>query len=148
MYHVYMHYKLHTKHDIDSKKAELKPGDFIVTHGTDFFDRLIQDFTVSRWKHAALIVSSEGNLIEVVTKGIQKSTLAKYKHEEFYVVDIDMSSDDRKEVIEYADFMSKKHITYGFLTIASIAFKIITNSRLVIKLDGTLICSEFVAKSL
>lgn len=143
-----MQYKLHTKHDIDTKKAVLKPGNLVVTHGTDFFDRLIQIFTVSRWNHIALIVSSKGDLIEVVTNGIRKNTLAKYGSEAFYVVDIDMNSDDRKEVVEYAQFMAKKHIVYGFLTIVSIAFKIITKSRLVVKLDGTLICSEFVARAL
>src|SRR5258706_2835163 len=101
-----MQYKLHTKHDIETKKAEVKPGNFIVTHGTDFFDRLIQIFTMSRWNHTALIVSSKGDLIEVVTNGIRKNTLAKYTSQEFYVVDIDMSDDDRKEVVEYAEFMS------------------------------------------
>jgi hypothetical protein len=44
--------------------------------------------------------------------------------------------------------MTKKHAKYGFLTIATIIFKIITKSRLIIKRDGTLICSEFVARAL
>ncbi len=143
-----MRYKTYSKLDVDNKKVELKPGNFIVTHGTGIMDRMIQIFTNSHWNHAALVVSSSGETIESVSKGIRKNNLKEYGVNELYLIDAEMSEEDRKQVIEYAHFMLKKHSQYGFLTIASIAFKIITHSRLVIKLDGTLICSEFVAKAL
>lgn len=124
------------------------PGDFIVTHGSDFFDKMIQIFTHSHWNHAALITSAQGDIIELVGKGIRKNTIQEYQQKQRYVVHVDMSEEDRSQVIAYAQYMLSKHDKYGFLTIASIAVKILTRSRFVIKLDGTLICSEFVARAL
>lgn len=124
------------------------PGDFIVTHGNDIFDILIRIFTNSNWNHAALITSPSGDIIELTSKGVKKSTIQEYATKDRYLVHITMSEEDRQQVIAYANYISDKHDTYGFLTICTIAFKIITKSRLVIKLDGTLICSEFVARAL
>ena len=143
-----MHHKHFTKPDIDSKKEELNPGNFIVVHGNDFFDKLIQIFTMSRWNHAALVTSADGSIIELSPKGIHKRNISEYPSEDVHVVAIEMSQEDKKQVTGYADFMLRKHAAYGFVTIATIVFKIITKSRLVLKLDGTLICSEFVARAL
>ena len=141
-------YKIYTKKDLDNKKFELKPGNFFVTHGHDFFDVITQIFTVSHWNHAGLVTDAKGTIIELTTKGIKKKHISEYNKEDMYVVDIHMSHDDRMEIVDYAHTMLRRHATYGFLTVVSIAFKILTKSRVVIKLDGTLICSEFVAKAL
>jgi len=125
-----------------------EPGDFVVTHGSDFFDKMIRFFTHSRWNHAALIVSKEGDIIELTSGGIKKNTIQKYQDHDRYIVHITMSDEDRGHVGAYASYMLNQHDKYGFLTIATIAFKILTKSRLVVKLDGTLICSEFVARAL
>jgi len=140
--------KVFVKPDLEKNKAAIKPGNFIVTHGHDFFDRLIQLFTLSHWNHAAVITSASGNLIEQVTSGIRERAINEYKPEDLHIIDLNLSSEDRRQVVAYARFLLQKHTTYGFLTIVSIAFKIITRSRLIIKLDGTLICSEFVANAL
>jgi hypothetical protein len=143
-----MEYKLFTKKDLDKGNAQIKPGNFILTHGNSLIDKFIHFATRSRWNHAALVVSSDGDIIELETKGIQKSTINEYPPDEFYLVALKMEDADRKQVVAYAEYMLKKHAHYGILTVVSILLKILTNSRLVIKLDGTLICSEFVAKAL
>lgn len=143
-----MEYRLCTKKDLANKTIELKPGNFILTHGDDLFDKLIQIFTMSEWNHTALITAADGTITELTSSGIQKNNIAKYHLQEIYIVDIAMDEKDRKQIIDFAEVMLKRHDTYGFLTIASIAFKIITKSRFIIKLDGTLICSEFVARAL
>lgn len=143
-----MKHTTYSKHDIDNKKVVMKPGNFIVTHGSGFMDSMIRFFTRSRWNHAALVVSSDGTIIELLTRGIKKGSIHKYSPDDCYLVDIEMRDEDRKQAVDYAHFMLKKHEKYGFLTIATIALKIITRSRLVIKFDGTLICSEFVADAL
>jgi uncharacterized protein YycO len=137
------------------KKSEYQPhelkyqaGDFILTHGTSFFDRLIQLFTMSHWNHTALIVDTEGSIVELVEEGVKKHQISKYDKQEVFIVKTDFGEQDRKEIISYSDFMLKKHPKYGFLQIVSITFKIMTKSRLIIKLDGTQICSEFVANAL
>lgn len=143
-----MKYTIFAKQDFNKNKSALTPGNFVVTHGNDFFDTLIHIFTMSYWNHAALIVETNGTLIELTTGGIRKKNIADYPPKDIHIVAIDMSNEDRKQVREFAEVMLKRHPTYGFLTIASIALKIMTMSRLVIKLDGTLICSEFVARAL
>jgi hypothetical protein len=143
-----MKYKTYTQTELKKKKITPKPGNFIVTHTSSFLDTLIHIFTGSRWNHAALVVSSRGDLIELESSGIRKNTLKTYSSTQFHLVDVELSKIDRKQIVTYAQYMLKKHPTYGFLTVTSIAFKILTHSRLVVKLDGTLICSEFVAKAL
>ena len=66
-------------------KTSYSPGDFIVTHGSDFFDGLIQIFTHSQWDHAALIINDKGDIIELTNSGIKKSSINKYsaQHETF-----------------------------------------------------------------
>ena len=76
------------------------------------------------------------------------STINEYDPQDIYIVRVDMDEEDRKQVTDYAKAIFKRHEKYGFLTIASITFKTMTKSRLVLKLDGTLICSEFVANAL
>jgi len=143
-----MNYEIYSKDDIEKKKISPKPGNFIVTHGGGFDDLLIHIFTNSRWNHAALVISSEGTIIELETTGIRKRTLNEYPGGDFYLVDVELSEEDRAQTVAYAQAMLKRHEKYGFLTIISIILKIITHSRLIIKLDGTLICSEFVANAL
>ncbi len=128
--------------------TEFLPGDFIVTHGNDIFDKGIQLFTSSPWNHAAIIIDNDGTIAELTSKGIEQNNISKYDAKERFVVHMDFSDEDRGEVLTYAKYMLAKHDAYGFLTIISIGFKILTKSRLVVKLDGTLICSEFVARAL
>jgi hypothetical protein len=143
-----MKHTTYSKHDIETKKISMKPGNFVVTHHSGFMDSLIHFFTRSRWNHAALVIASDGTLIELQTHGIQKRNIDTYPVEDYFLIDIEMSDEDRQQAVAYAQFMLKKHEKYGFLTVATIALKIVTHSRLVIKLDGTLICSEFVANAL
>lgn len=127
----------------------LLPGDFIVTHDDGPIDRLIQLATRSHWNHSALIVSPDGDLVELVGQGIRRSHISKYDKKNLYLVRLDsLSDEDRRQIVHYADVMVERHQRYGYLTIATIVVKILTRSRLVIKLDGTLICSEFVGKAL
>src|SRR5260221_8552641 len=134
----------------ECKPGELKyqPGDFILTHGTSIFDRLIQLFTQSHWNHTALIIDADGTIVELVEQGIKKHNLKKYEGTEYFIIQTDFSAEDRREIFDYAEFMLKKHPNYGFGQIISITFKIITKSRLIIQLDGTQICSEFIANAL
>ncbi|SRR5260221_3352795 len=143
-----MRCKVYQKSKCDFAAIKLAPGDFILTHGRSLFDILIQFFTMSHWNHSALIVDSKGSIIELVEGGIKKHKLSKYQHQEVFLVKVEFNDPDRKEILDYAYEMLRRHQKYGFAQIVSITFKIITKSRLIIKLDGTQICSEFVANAL
>jgi hypothetical protein len=80
------------------------PGDFILTHGGEFFSRVIQfgqglrfmgkDQAYTYWNHTALIVSADGALIEALGPGIRRNTLAAYKGTQYTVVHIEASDED------------------------------------------------------
>jgi hypothetical protein len=140
--------QIYNRQDLLSEKLPLLPGDFILTHGGGLFDQLIQIFTRSPWNHVALIIDREGSIVELVEQGIRRHHLGKYDACEIFLVRTDFGEQDRSEIVSYAIEMLRRHEKYGFFQIASIALKIITKSRLIIKLDGTLICSEFVANAL
>lgn len=128
---------------------EARPGDFVVTHDNSIIDRLIQIATRSRWNHAALITSAAGDIAELVGPGNRRAHLSKYRKLEYFVVRLDdLSDEDRRQVVEYVDATVARHERYGYLTIATIVVKILTRARLVLKLDGMMICSEFVANAL
>lgn len=140
--------QVYKKSGCDLKSFRFQPGDFILTHGTSLFDSLIQLFTMSHWNHTALIVDSKGSIMELVEQGIRKHNIHKYDKQEVFIVRTQFFELDRKQILDYAYTMLKRHQKYGFFQIASITLKIITKSRLIIKLDGTQICSEFVANCL
>ena len=143
-----MAHQVFAKRAVVAGQAALQPGDFIVTHGSGIFDRLIQTFTRSQWNHAALITSADGEIIEALSNGIKQGKLSKYDAKDYYLVHVELDDEDRSQAVAYARFMNAKHEKYGWLTIAAIAFRILTRLRIMIKIDGTLICSEFVARSL
>jgi len=137
------------KEDIYKGRATLLGADVIVTKGTSLFDRLTQIFTFSKWNHAALVLNDYGDIAELTAFGIKRHNLfARYHKKDFYIIRLDLLKEDRIQAIQYALTMLKRHSRYGFLTIISIMFKIIFKSHLVVKINGTLICSEFVAKAL
>lgn len=137
-----------SKQQVEQQAAPLAPADFIVTHGSGVFDRLIQAFTRSTWNHAALIVAADGTIVEALGSGIKQGNISKYHAKDFFLVRVELSDEDRAQVCAYAAIMNDRHAKYGYLTIAAIALRIVTKLRLVIKIDGTMICSEFVAQSL
>ena len=137
-----------TRQQVQSGEQQLIPGDFIVTHGNGFVDSLIRLMTRSRWNHAALITASDGTLIEALGTGLTRDNISKYRRRDYFVVRLELDAEDRQQVVAYADAMLKRHPQYGFWTIATIALRILTKMRFIIKKDGTFICSEFVARSL
>ncbi len=61
---------------------------------------------------------------------------------------VQLSDEDRAEVARFArDLLARKQ-RYGWLTIAAIVLRLATKGQLVLWLDGTEICSQFVARAL
>ena len=135
-------------HKLLSNSEPLLPGDFVLTHGDTLLDRLTQIATHSQWNHAALITDISGELVEATAKGLRTGSLESYNSNRFLVRITDFTSADRVRMVNYAKMMLGLHESYGILTIISIVFKILTHSRLVVTLDKTLICSQFVANCL
>lgn len=138
--------------------GSFQPGDFILTHGEAFFSRLIRfgqhlrfrgsDAKYCHWNHAALVVSPDGDLIEALGSGVQRSHLSKYGPREYHLVRIDGLGDarDRAQVVAFADWCLGE--TYGYATIVSIALSLLTGGTFNFGFDGQMICSGLVAGAL
>ena len=125
------------------------PGDILLVGAADPIDRLLQFCTHGPWNHAALVVSESGAIVEMVDGGIRLSNLIHYPEPERALIRIDrLSHEDRRQVCAYAYDMLRWHERYGYLGLLNVALRVLTRSRLVLKWDGSMICSEFVAAAL
>jgi hypothetical protein len=132
------------------------PGDFILTHGGEFFSRVIQfgqglrfsgkDHPYTYWNHSALIVSADGALIEALGPGVRRNTLAAYHGTQYTVVHIEASDEDRKEMVAFTEHWIGA--PYDWLTIVSITLSLLTGARFSFGFAGQLICSGLVARAL
>jgi len=132
------------------------PGDFILTHGGEFWSRVIhfgqglrfmgKDRRFTYWNHTALIVSPDGALIEALGPGIQRNTLAAYQGTQYTIVHIDASDEDRKEMVAFAEHYVGGQ--YDWATIVSITLSLVTGAKVSFGFAGQLICSGLVARAL
>jgi hypothetical protein len=133
-----------------------QPGDFLVTHGTAWTSNLIRfgqrlryrgpNRPFAHWSHAVAVVSDAGDIIEALGRGVTSGTIDKYKNTDYSYVRIQASEEDRGEMATFAWGEDGKK--YGFLTLVSIAFGLLSTGRLTFRLSGTEICSGLVAQML
>lgn len=126
----------------------MNPGDIVLVHGTSPLDRLVQLFTRSHWNHAALVVPG-GRFVEANAHGVQTVPGTAYDHADMVVIPRPACWDpyDWAAATLFAQAMAHRHERYGYLQIAAIVLATITRGHLAIKWDGTMICSELVARA-
>src|SRR5688572_26769740 len=132
------------------------PGDFILTHGGEFFSRVIQfgqglrfmgdDRPYTYWNHSALIVSADGGLIEALGPGIRRNTLAAYEGTQYTVVHIEASDEDRRQMTAFAEHWVGGQ--YDWAKIVSITLSLLTGAKVSFGFAGQQICSGLVARAL
>jgi hypothetical protein len=133
-----------------------RPGDFILTHGDEWTSRLIRfgqglryrgaSAKYTYWNHTALVVDDQGGIVEALGNGVKQRTIHDYDPTQYTVVRIEASDEDRAEAAAFA--RSSIDADYGWLTIVSIAVSLVTGGKLAFAVDGQLICSGLVARSL
>ena len=133
-------------------------GDFVLVAGTHFNSRLIRfgqklrihgsDRRHVRWTHAALIVDRDGSLIEAVGTGVRRWHLDRYREDDYVVVRIHTSEENRDEVVHFAEWALERASSYSRLSTVSIALSMLTGSRLTFFIDGQFVCSGLVASAL
>lgn len=132
------------------------PGDFILTHGRALTSRMIRfgqrlrirgdDRRYTHWNHAAVIVGSDGAIVEALGKGVARRNLADYVPTEYHVVHIDASEKDRDQVVKLAEWALDS--PYGYLTIVSISISLLTGGKFTFAFEGQHICSGLAARAL
>jgi len=146
----------HTQGGVDVSDAAPRPGDFILTHGDQWTSRLIRFGQSLRfrgdkekytyWNHTALIVDHTGTIVEALGTGVAIRSIHDYEPTQYTVVRIEASDEDRTEAATFA--RTCVGAEYGWLTIVSIALSLLTGGGLAFAIDGQLICSGLVARSL
>jgi hypothetical protein len=139
--------------------SQYAPGDFILTHSSGLFGRLIRfgealrywgpERAYARWNHAALIASTSGDLIEALSVGVVETHISRYKPTEYFLVhlhDEDADMRDRQQAVAYARYCVGEG--YSWLTICNIALALLTGCRFTFGVDGQVICSGLVARCL
>src|ERR1700694_3201739 len=95
------------------------PGDFILSHRHHFVAGLItlaqkrrfrgSDAVYAHWSHAALIVETDGALVEAEMTGIRLSPISKYRDDEYHLVYLgpDVASDARARAVAFGKSSSR-----------------------------------------
>jgi len=150
------------KLDIMGHPTEVKPraGDFYLTHQIDrppfppafWAIRLGQRLryrgewrAYAYWNHAGVFVDDQGMVVEALNSGVVQRNISAYKPEEYTIVYMAMSDDDRQQVRECAlDHVGSR---YGWLSIVNIFFRLF-GGKLSYSIQGSKICSALVATCL
>jgi len=132
------------------------PGDFMLTHSSGIYGRLIrfgealrywgQDKVFAHWSHAAIFVDDAGDIVEALSGGVQQRNISVYHATEYVVVHLPATTAplDRQHSVQFAEFCLNE--PYGWLTIVNIGLCLLTGSKLSFSIDGQQICSALVAR--
>ena len=146
----------HREDGVHVEPGAPRPGDFILTHGSEWTSRLIAFGQGLRfrgirakytyWSHTALIVDDAGSIVEALGTGVAQRSIHDYDPTQYTVVRIVASDEDRAEAAAFARAVIGAD--YGRLTIASLALSLVTGGKFSFAFDGQLICSGLVARAL
>lgn len=130
------------------------PGDLVLVHGKDVYGRIIQigqnfryrNSPYAYWTHAAIIVDSQGGLIEANSSGIGYKNISNYRYNIYKIINTNASLEDREEIVTY--LKSCIGTKYDWLTILSVGLSMLTGLRYNFGVDEEYICSGLAAKAL
>jgi uncharacterized protein YycO len=138
---------------------EFSSGDFILTHSSSFYGWLIRfgqrlrfqgdDRKYCSWNHAAMIVSSNGDVVEALNAGVRRTHINAYASTEYTLVHLQPAladHHDRSQVVAFANWCLGQ--PYDWFTIISIALSLVTGGKFTFGFEGQSICSGLVARGL
>lgn len=133
------------------------PGDFILVKGTAWYSHCI-DFgewlrygkrPFHEYSHAAMIVGANGDLVEALSNGVDKTHISKYPISQYTMFDVTTvcsTASDRQRVVNFA--LNCVGMRYDYLDILSISISLLTGTKLSVSTSNHLICSGLVARAL
>jgi hypothetical protein len=147
---------VHHRYGAGEAATEFEPGDFILTHRQHPVSRLIRvaqkirgrERRYSYWSHAALIVASDGTLVEAESRGVIHSHLSDYTEVEYHLVRLGDSADrrDREQLVAFAESLVGQ--PFGFLDLFSVGVSLLTGAKVNVSYQSHLMCSALVARAL
>lgn len=139
--------------------TSLRPGDFILTHRRRRpMPALIalaqrrrfrgEARAYAHWSHAALIVDTDGTLVEAEGTGVRRSPIAKYREDEYHLVRLDGRLDDEQRSAAVAAAERWVGDAFGYLVMFSLTVWLLTGLPLRLARRDHQICSGLVAHAL
>ncbi len=136
----------------------MTPGDLVFVHANHLASKLIRFGQRLRFRgerrryawpnHVAVVVGESGEIVEALTSGLARGHVSKYARTPHVVFSSHVEPLDQREIRVFAESVLKARETYGWATIASLAFTQLTGSKFVVGRVGTAICSGFAAECL
>jgi hypothetical protein len=133
----------------------LSTGDIVLTHSGSLVSKLIrvgQAFRFPKryasWSHCALVLNSNGDIAEAVSKGVMQAHISHYADKEYTVVRTGVDEHDQKQVLHFAYSVLQARWRYGYVTFMGLVPTLLFGSKIVFGYVGTAICSGFVGDAL
>ena len=137
---------------------ELAPGDFILAHRNHVVARLISlaqkrrfkgsDAAFAHWSHTALLVETNGDLVEAEITGVRQNPISRYRAGEYHLVRLgsEFSEEARSRAVAYA----KEQVGqgFGFLDMFGAGLYLLFGWRVRLARRGHEICSGLVVRAL
>jgi uncharacterized protein YycO len=137
---------------------DFAPGDFILAHRHHFLAALISlaqrrrfrgpDAVYAHWSHSALIVETDGTLVEAQSGGVMRNPISSYRADEYHLVRLgsDFSAEGRAIAVALAK--QKVGQGFGFLDMFGASIYLLTGWPLRLVRSGHEICSGLVVTAL
>ncbi len=134
------------------------PGDFILAHRNHLLARLISqaqkrrftgvDAPFAHWSHAALVVGTDGSLVEAESMGVVRSPISKYHDGEYHLVRLgsELSASGRAGAVSYAEGQVGQ--AFGYLSLLGAGIHLIFGTPMRWMRKNHQICSGLVTRAL
>jgi uncharacterized protein YycO len=134
------------------------PGDFILAHRHHFIAGLISqaqrrrfrgpDAVYAHWSHSALIVATDGTLVEAEISGVKRNPISRYREDEYHLVRLgsDFSAEGRASAVAFANEQVGQG--FGFLDMFGASVYLLFGWPLRLVRSGHEICSGLVVRAL
>jgi uncharacterized protein YycO len=138
--------------------GSFSPGDFILAHRHNFLAGLISqaekrrfrgaDAVYAHWSHAAIVVGSDGSLVEAEVMGVVRSPISRYRDDEYHLVRLgpEIQPDGRERSVDYA--VKQVGQAFGFLAMVGASAYLLFGWPLRLMRRNHQICSGLVVHAL
>lgn len=134
------------------------PGDLLLSHRHHAIARLISfaqerrfrgaDAPYAHWSHCALVVAGDGALVESESTGVTRSSISKYKADEYHLVRLgpDLKPPARDRTVAYAAAQIGQ--AFGYLAFFGAALYLLLGLPIKLARRRHVICSSLVVGAL
>jgi hypothetical protein len=142
-----------TYHYPGERAEDLRLGDFLLTRSENWYGKAIR---FGQWFNSrrnvgvnhAVLCAGGSRISEATADGIVPGLIDKYDDQYYAIVRMEVPQHDAEQIAKYINYSETGRVKYGWLTIASLAMTMGAGSQINFGVNGTLICSGYVAMAL